>query len=183
MRFIIILAMSMCAVISAVEAEKLSPAAQTALQKAATAVAKNRESYDKANAKAFADADKALKAELDRLTKAGKLDEALALKEVMGTYQQEVVKKVDADANTPKDTLGKTLEDPIVGTWLREDRIVFTFNADGTGSARNMPLKWKKVNGAYRIDYITNPNWFMTVDKDITKGTTETGAVFTLVRQ
>jgi hypothetical protein len=62
------------------EAPKIPPAAQAILDTAERAIASNRAKYDDANKKPLADAEKALKAKQDELGKAGKLEEALAIK-------------------------------------------------------------------------------------------------------
>jgi hypothetical protein len=62
------------------ETPKLPPSAQSILDKAERAISDNRAKYDDANKKPLADAEKALKAEQDKLGKAGKLEEALAIR-------------------------------------------------------------------------------------------------------
>lgn len=88
------------------EAPALPQAAQSALEKATAAVQANRAAYDKANAKAFEATEKALKAELERLTKAGKLEEAMAVKKAMEGFREEIVAKVDKEAGEKKDLMG-----------------------------------------------------------------------------
>lgn len=58
------------------------PPVKQALTKLREATRRNRKVHDDANAKAFAEAEKSLKAEADRLTKAGKPEEAVAVKKL-----------------------------------------------------------------------------------------------------
>lgn len=80
---------------------KLPASAQAVLDKAEAAVAANRAAYDKANQKPLADAEKALRAEMEKHTKAGKLNEALAIQKVLEGLRESVVARVDEKA---KDT-------------------------------------------------------------------------------
>lgn len=85
----------------------LSKDAQAVIATAEKEVVKNRTAYDEANKRPLDAAEKALRQELDRLTKAGKLDEAVALKKVIEGFRDDLVAKVDERAqNRSDDMLG-----------------------------------------------------------------------------
>jgi hypothetical protein len=100
-------------------ATKLPTSAQAVLDKCENAVAANRAAYDKANVKPLADAEKALKAEMEKQTKAGKLNEALAIQKALEGLRDSVVASVDEKAKEKGDLLGDTkdIKSLIVGTW------------------------------------------------------------------
>jgi hypothetical protein len=102
------------------EAEtKLPASAQAVLDKAEAAVAANRAAYDKANVKPLAEAEKALRAEMEKFTKAGKLNEALAIQKALEGLRESVVASVDEKAKEKGDLLGEK-QDPkmmLVGKW------------------------------------------------------------------
>lgn len=106
------------------EETKLPPSVQSILSKAESAVSKNRTAYDAANDKAFIDAEKALKLELDKLMKSGKLDDAVAVKKVIEGLRKNIV--VKADEASGGDLLGnvgnyfsnkKGMTDYLKGKW------------------------------------------------------------------
>lgn len=107
------------------EAESKLPASiQSAIDRAEAEVAKNRAAYDKANEKPLAAAEKAIQAELDKLTKAGKLEEAMAAKKALDGLRDSVVAKVDEAAKSGKgDLLGDKagviviLEGKVITEW------------------------------------------------------------------
>lgn len=115
---------------------KLPASAQSIVDKAEAAVAANRAAYDKANVKPLADAEKALKAELDKATKAGKLNEALSIQKVLEGLRDSVVASVDESAKQKGDLLGDTKpSDPkklLVGKWEWFDGKIHTFDKNGT---------------------------------------------------
>lgn len=94
----------------------LSPSAQAALDKAEASVTANRVAYDKANAVALTNAEKALKAEQDRLTKAGDLEGAVAIRKVIEGFRVDLVTKVDEKAKVEagKDILGMPVSTGLV---------------------------------------------------------------------
>lgn len=79
----------------AVRADEADPtnlaAVKRALDKADADVAKNRKAFEEANKKAFAEAEKALKAEADRLSKSGKPEEAVAVKDLLEELRTKLV--------------------------------------------------------------------------------------------
>ena len=106
------------------EKPKLFPSVQSIVSKAESEVSKNRTAYDAANDKAFTDAEKALKAELDKLMKAGKLDDAVATKKIIEGLRKNVVVKVDeAAGGDPLGNVGnyfsnkKWMTDYLKGKW------------------------------------------------------------------
>jgi len=116
---------------AAEETPKLPPSAQSILDKAERAISDNRGKYDDANKKPLADAEKALKAEQDKLGKAGKLEEALAIKKILDSFRDELVAKVDEKAK------GKGGGD-LLGDKPKTEKI----------TAKLLTGKWKQNNGA-----------------------------------
>lgn len=97
---------------------KIPPSAQAILDQAEKAIGRNRVAYDDANGKSLADAEKGLKAELEKMTKAGKLEEALAIKKTLESFRDDLVKRVDEKAQQKLDLLGEPIApSAIVGTW------------------------------------------------------------------
>ena len=76
------------------DATKL-PAVKKALDKAEAVVRRNRKAYDEANTKAVAEAEKELKNEVDRLSRAGKPEEAVAVKKLLESVGASVVAKAE----------------------------------------------------------------------------------------
>lgn len=100
------------------ESAKLPPSAQAVIDQAEKAVGRNRDVYDDANGRALSEAEKGLKAELEKMTKAGKLEEAIAIKKALESFKEDVVKRVDDKAQKKLDLLGEPIAPPaIVGTW------------------------------------------------------------------
>ena len=96
MKTLMLLAVAILAPIwAAEEATKLPPAIQAIVEKAEADVFKNRKVYDAANSKSLDAAEKALKAELEKMTKAGKLEEAMAAKKMLESVRAYVVARVD----------------------------------------------------------------------------------------
>jgi hypothetical protein len=126
MRYLILLTLAFAAPVAwaADEAPKLPPAAQAILDTAERAIAANRAKYDDANKKPLADAEKALKTEQDKLGKAGKLEEALAIRKALESFRDELVAKVDERAKERLDFLGESstsLANRIIGKWKYVD--------------------------------------------------------------
>ena len=78
------------------------PAVKRAIEKAEAGLKRNRKSYDDANAKTFAEADKSLEEEVKRLTKLNKLDEALAVKQLLKGLKEEWVAEDSPDKKDDK---------------------------------------------------------------------------------
>ena len=77
-----------------VDAKRL-PAVKRALDKAEATILRNRKAYDEANEKALAEAEKELLKEVDRLSKAGKPEEAIAVKTLATGFRDQAIASVD----------------------------------------------------------------------------------------
>lgn len=100
------------------EPPKLPLGAQAIIDNAKRVITRNRAAYDEANERSLAEAEKALKAEQDKLAKAGRLEDALAIKKLMEVFRDDLVAKVDAKAREKVDLLGDPIAPrAIVGTW------------------------------------------------------------------
>jgi hypothetical protein len=96
------------------------PAVKRAIEKAEASVKRNRKSYDDANAKTLAEVEKAFDEEVKRLTKLNKLDEALAVRQLMNDFKEEWAVE---DLPNKKDDLKKpgrlkSKKPPMVGAVL-----------------------------------------------------------------
>lgn len=94
----ILISLTIAAMCSA-EEPKLPANITSILGKAEAIIMKNRNAYDAANEKAFSDAEKSLRTELEKLTKSGKLDDAILVKKVLETFRESInisAKSVDA---------------------------------------------------------------------------------------
>jgi hypothetical protein len=123
------------------EAPKLPPAAQAILDTAERAIAANRAKYDDANKKPLADAEKALKAKQDELGKAGKLEEALAIKKILDSFRDELVAKVDEMAMEKAGDLlgdGKMKSDWYIGKWGMTGNSAWVISLSKDGAATSL---------------------------------------------
>lgn len=94
-RLVVLLAFSLCTASvygQEVDAKRL-PAVKRVMDKAEATIRKNRKAYDEANQKALAEAEAELIKEADRLSKAGKPEEAVAVKKLAGGFQKDLVAK------------------------------------------------------------------------------------------
>lgn len=139
---------------AAAEDVRLPANIQAILDKAEKDVAKNRSLYDEANRKSFDAGEKALKAELEKLTKAGKLDEALALKKLMDGFRAEILAKVDPEVAKRNGERAKSTGSEaemlkmLVGkTYFMngEPKDALTFLANGL---IDLPIQWSNRTGA-----------------------------------
>jgi len=111
------------------------PVVKKVLDKAESEVRKNRKAYDEANAKTFEDAETALKEEVDRLSKAGKLEEAVAVKKFAERMGKEVLANAEKQ---PKSThSGKT----------RAPKGAVAWNGHKYMAVRN-PCRWAEAKKA-----------------------------------
>ena len=140
--------------LGAAEDVKLPANIQGILDKAEKEVAKNRSLYDEANRKSLDAGEKALKAEMEKLTKAGKLDEAVALKKLLDGFRAEVLAKVDPEIAKKNAERAKTTgTEPemlkmLVGkTYFMngESKDALTFLANGI---IDLPVQWSNRTGA-----------------------------------
>lgn len=80
------------------DAAPVPPAARKVVEEAEKSLARNRKAFEAANEASLAAAEKALKEVLTKLTKDGKLDEALATRTLLATLRRDLV---DAPAREP----------------------------------------------------------------------------------
>lgn len=136
------------------------PSVRRALDKAEAEVRRNRKTFDEANEKVFAEAEKVLKVEVDRLSKAGKPEEAVAVKKLLDDFRGELT--VASTSVGP----GDSQRDPsggLLGTYryqqsdgwqatitiAPEGRMIFHDKADSPGT-------WQPVGDAsIRINFNT----------------------------
>ena len=138
---------------------KLPAAVQTIMDKTNADILANRVVYTKANNKVLDAAEKSLKAELDKLTKAGKLDEAIAVRKLIEGLRVDLVANIDAAWNqksdkpvTLDDINGISLDESIVGEWLatvENWKNTITFNNGvatiGDGTVGTYAIKNEKI--------------------------------------
>ncbi len=157
MRSLILIVSVFTLALGAVEETKLPSNIQAILEKAEKDATKNRSNYEDANKKAFDASEKSLKAELEKLTKAGKLEEALAVKKVMEGFRAEIVARVDAEAakagggksgNGTRTGSESELTKVLIGrTYLMngDAKDQLTFLANGV---IDLPVQWTNRTGA-----------------------------------
>jgi hypothetical protein len=146
---------------AAEEAPKLPVAVQVALDKAYATVTTNRKAYDSANAKAFEATEKALKSELDRLTKAGNLEAAMAVKKIIDGFKNEIVAKVDKEVGEKKELIGGASQNenmPFVGEW-KTPWNTLVIRADGTASLDALACTWKLNDGILTLNNPQNDTY------------------------
>lgn len=108
-------------------AVRQSPAVKRILDEAEKGVRRNRKAYEEANAKTLAEAEKALQKEVDRLLDAKKAEEAVALKQVVANFKDEVIENAEADKQA-KPQMSK-----YVGQWSNpNEKILRVINPDGS---------------------------------------------------
>lgn len=176
----VILSMLMLGILmGAEEAPKLPASVTNILEKTEQEITRNRIAYDRANARVLQNTERALQGEMDKLTKAGKLEEALAVKKVLSTVRTDLVNKVDENAKL--DVLGDTrnaLASFLTGSkWTRitpHDVSDCEFKADGTGTVNVHPVRWVIEQDTVKVTFVVNPVWTMTLKK------TDTGFAGTL---
>lgn len=151
----ILISLTIAAMCSA-EEPKLPANITSILGKAEAAVVKNRNAYDAANEKSFSDAEKSLRTELEKLTKSGKLDDAILVKKVLETFRDSITSKVDsaAKAESQTDLLGNET-DPLLGKWGDGNTVMWDFKPDGTGQhfwgGAIYLFKWVKSDAKYTV--------------------------------
>lgn len=91
-----------------------SPQATAILEKTKLKVAENRRTYDAQNSQLFTQTEQLLRAEVDRLIKANRPDEASAVQALMLGFQRSIVESVDAEARAKAPI---PPEQRILGTW------------------------------------------------------------------
>ncbi len=86
---------------------KSSPSVEKALDKATEALAQSRKACDEANQKALDEAKDALSKEVERLSKAGKLDQAIAIKKFAESMPEAVLRKTESIGHARKPVIPK----------------------------------------------------------------------------
>jgi len=86
---------------------KSSPSVGKALDKATEASAQNRKAYDEANQKALDEATDALSKEVERLSKAGKLEQAITVKKFAESMPKAVLRKAESAERARKPVVPK----------------------------------------------------------------------------
>lgn len=94
------------------EAAPLPPAARRVLEDAEKAVARNRKAFEAANEESLNEAEKALKQVMEDLTKQGKLEEALATKNLIATFREQVAWAGDGSSRPKVTDLSKRKPQP-----------------------------------------------------------------------
>lgn len=89
------------------ETTPLPLAARRVLEDAEKAVARNRKAFEAANDASLDEAEKALKAVMESLTKDGKLEEALATKKLLATFREQVANAADSSSRPKVTDLSK----------------------------------------------------------------------------
>lgn len=132
-------------------------------------VRKNRRTFDEANRKVLADAEKKLYEELDRITKTGvtKLDDAVTTREVIRTLAESVTER--ADAPMPPVLAGPPPMDLwVIGKWSGLNTPhVFGFSDNGgfegigkAAEAKNWRGAWKSERHGYiDVDVQNGGRW------------------------
>jgi hypothetical protein len=148
------------------ETSKLPANVTAIIDKAEQEITKNRFAYDRANDRVFVATEKALQSELDKLTKAGKLEEALAVKKTIESLRTDMVNKVDEEAKS--DLLGvnnvNTSKFLTSRKWRRFCRWGdwdCDFNTDGTATVGEHAARWVIEEDTLKVTFVKNPNWFM----------------------
>ena len=94
---------------------EISPQASAILAKAKQRIAENRRVYDTQNSQVFTQTEQLLRAEVDRLIKANKPDEASTIQDLMLGFQRSLVESVDAEARAKAPI---PPEQRIIGKWI-----------------------------------------------------------------
>lgn len=126
---------------SATEAQgSLSPQAERVVSRAVSRVVRNNQDATKANNAVIVEEKKSLEQELDRVTKAGQLDKALAIRQLLESFEEVVARRAGEDGSSPKPARKDSQMTP-VGKWTWPDngkigpnQSVF-LKADGTATA------------------------------------------------
>lgn len=157
---------------ASVYAESPRPAPLTVrkiVNEAVQEVRRNRRTFDEANRKVLADAEKKLYEELDRITKTGvtKLDDAVTTREVIRTLAESVTKR--ADAPMPEAVVSPPpMEKWVIGKWTGANTPhIIGFSEGGgfeeigkTADTTNVCGAWKSVRPGYiDVDVANGNHW------------------------
>lgn len=108
----------------------LSPPVERILTKAASRVAKNNRDNKEANNAVITEEKKFLEQELDRVTKAGQLEQALAIKKLLDSFDEAVMLRAGHKAQNAKPA-PKPAKASAVGRWTWPDGGTIDLRADG----------------------------------------------------
>ena len=131
----------------------LSSQASAILTKAKQKVTENRRAYDSQNSQVFTQTEQLLRAEVDRLIKANKPDEASAVQALMLDFQRSIVESVDEEARTKAPS---SPEQRIVGKWLYyfvpPRFLALDFKADGKiQNGNENEHSWRITSGKLEV--------------------------------
>lgn len=108
------------------DSASLPPAVKRILDDAEKAIARNRKAFEAANEESLDEAEKALKAVMDSLTKDGKLEEALATKKLPTTFREQLAGTAGGSSTTKTADAGKrkpAAKTPVRGGKLECDEL------------------------------------------------------------
>lgn len=157
-------AVAMCALVaggseraSAQQARPMPFTVNKIVDDAVKEVRKNRQSFDEQNSTVLADTKGKLREELDRLTKAGKLDDAIATRALIQSLETTVLDRAKAPMPMPQDA-SPTMEKWVVGRWTGINvPHVFRFSDGGAfeGVGKSPEAKtWRGTWKGVRFGYI-----------------------------
>lgn len=109
----------------------LSPPVERILTRAASRVAKNNREIKEANDAVIAEEKKTLEQELDRVTKAGQLEQALAIKKLLESFDEAVMLRAGQKAQNARPAPKLPKASP-VGRWTWPDGGTIDLRADGS---------------------------------------------------
>lgn len=139
------------------EAPALPQSIKSIIDKTEKDVAKNRLTYDDANKRVFDATEKLLKVELEKLTKGGKLDDAVAVKNYIDNMKQDILSKIDESTkqDSPESKEAKAVLRAMTGKWVlvfSGDTIIdHQIKKDGTVEAANNSYKGSVIVNAGKI--------------------------------
>lgn len=108
----VVISILACGITFAGEAEvKLPASVKTIMDKTERDISKNKEVFETANDKVFSVTEKALKVEMEKFTKAGKLEEALIVKNLIENMRKDVITKINEKKDDGTDLLGDTTKE------------------------------------------------------------------------
>ena len=160
-----LLLLSIVIMASGEEPAQMTGAVKSILDKTEKDITKNKQTYDDANKKVFDAAEKLLMVELNKLTKAGRLDSALALKKIIDGMRVEIVEK-----NNLKST--DSIPDGIIGKWGNGVELRWEFKKGGIGIMNTgLIFNWekdKKIDNVFNLSQLPGPDRIITVkNKDL----------------
>jgi hypothetical protein len=132
-------------------ADQLPPSTSNAVKVFDNEIAKAKVEYDKREDAAKKVLITALKKIQDTETKAGNLENALAIK-----------KRIEELTPKASELMGENTDKIIIGKWKKVDNNeIIIINQDGTGKRNNDNINWSfnENSNAYIISYPDHPDW------------------------